>query len=140
MRLGPITIAAALLLSPQARAESVATIKDQINKLSIEQGVPPAFARAMIASESQYKPKAKRRNNYGLGQISCGTAHRIGFAGDCKRLFDVETNLHYSIAYMKQALVLANDDVCHAATLYNHGLDTKKTKGPFCKKVMRKME
>jgi soluble lytic murein transglycosylase-like protein len=126
-------------LSPQARADSVSPIKDLINKLSIEQGVPPAFARAMIASESQYKPKAKRRNNYGLGQISCGTAHRIGFAGDCKRLFDVETNLHYSIAYMKQALVLANDNLCHAATLYNHGLDTKKTTSLLCKKVMRKM-
>ena len=103
-----------------------------------EQQVPFSLAYAIIKVESTFDARAYSSGNYGLGQIRCGTARGLGFKGNCKLLFDPETNLTWSILYLKEALDRAKGDWCKAATLYNRGTHAKIGKNPsaYCRRVM----
>ena len=102
-----------------------------------QHSVPPSFAHGVIKTESGYNPKAKNGSSKGLGQIQCGTARGIGFVGSCDKLYDPSTNLDYSFKYLRMALDKANNNQCHAATLYNRGLGAKATNSSYCKKVLK---
>ena len=125
-----------LLSSPQVRADSIHT---EIDAKASALGVPLAFAHAVFKAESNYKPNAHKKGNYGLGQIRCVAAREQGYAGDCKQLMDPKTNIHYSLLIMKAALEQSHNDICHAATLYNHGFYTRKRNSRFCQKIKRLM-
>ena len=107
---------------------------DQLKILTIIQaekhGVPSDLALALVKVESGYNPKIRgSAGEYGLGQILCGTAKSMGYTGKCSGLLDPETNLTYSMIYLRRALD-------HAATLYNRGLDNKPKSSAYCKKVL----
>lgn len=72
-------------------------------------GVPFAWVKAIIATESSFNPQAYRAEpaindaSYGLMQILEGTARKIGFTGSRTDLYDPETNI------MLGAKLLATD-------------------------------
>lgn len=103
-----------------------------------ERQVPFSLAYAIIKVESNFDTRVYSSGNYGLGQIRCGTAKGLGFKGNCKLLFDPETNLSWSMLYLKEALDRAKGDWCKAATFYNRGTNAKVGKKPsaYCKRVM----
>jgi soluble lytic murein transglycosylase-like protein len=45
-----------------------------------------------------------RAGEWGLGQIKCPTARKVGFAGSCGQLADAAINLRYAMAYPRRAL------------------------------------
>ena len=125
-----------LLSSPQVRADS---IQQKINQAADTIDVPRAFAHAIFQTESHYNPKAHKKGNYGLGQIRCVAARELGYEGECSRLMALDTNIKYSLLIMKAALEQSHNDICHAATLYNHGFYTRKRNSRFCQKIKRLM-
>jgi soluble lytic murein transglycosylase-like protein len=89
-------------------------------------GVPVAFARAMIRKESRFNPRAMNAGNYGLMQIRLGTARAMGYRGGAAGLLDAETNLTYGMRYLGKAWKLAGGDVCGAVLRYQAGLDARR--------------
>lgn len=114
-------------------------IQNLVTKKAIEHSVPPRLAHAVVKVESRYIVTARNGSSIGLGQIQCRTAKGIGLSGDCKRLYDPETNLHYSFKYLKMALDRAQGNECHAATLYNRGLGNRPGPSGYCNKVYAAM-
>lgn len=99
--------------------------------------VPYQFAHSVVKTESRFVPHVIGKDGtYGLGQIKCGTAKGIGFKGECKKLLDPDTNLEYTMIYLRKALELSNGNECHAATLYNRGLMNKPKPSTYCRKVL----
>jgi len=116
------------------------SISELVNKKATEHKVPVAFAQALIKHESNYNPKARGlKGEYGLGQILCSTARGIGFRDKCDKLLDPETNLEYSMIYLRLALDKSGDDICFAATMYSAGLNHKPTKSRYCREILKKM-
>jgi soluble lytic murein transglycosylase-like protein len=113
-------------------------VYDQVSAAALAAGVPQILAHEIVNKESGYKPNSYYKGAYGLGQIKCNTAKQMGFKGDCKTLFDPDTNLKYSMLYLRKALERAAGDPCHAATLYNRGFSTTKTTSTYCKNITRK--
>lgn len=112
-------------------------IKKEVTQQALKFNVPAEFALAIIKVESGYNPKVRGvRGEIGLGQISCQTAKSLGFTGNCDRLYHTETNLEFTMKYLKMALDRSNGNQCHAATLYSSGLDRKPSSSEFCQKVM----
>lgn len=107
-----------------------------INKTAIANNIPVDFAHSVVFTESRYKPNAYNAGSYGLGQIKCSTAKGIGFTGSCNKLYDPETNLTFSFKYLRMALDRSNDDLCHAASLYQAGIDSRVKKSHYCKLVL----
>lgn len=87
-----------------------------------------AFAKAIIAHESQFNPRAfngtggdaARGGSYGLMQLSVLTSRAVGFAGAPDELLTPEVNIEYGVSYLadcyRQAATLAG-----AASAYNGG-------------------
>jgi soluble lytic murein transglycosylase-like protein len=115
-------------------------IPELVTKKATEYKIPVAFAQALIRTESNYKPHARgARGEYGLGQINCNTAKKIGFKQSCDRLLDPETNLEYSFKYLRMALDKSNNDLCGAATLYSTSVDRTPGKSSYCRLVLKRM-
>ena len=115
-------------------------IPELVTKKATEYKIPVAFAQALIKTESNYKPHARgARGEYGLGQINCNTAKKIGFNQSCDRLLDPETNLAYSFKYLKMALDKSNNDLCGAATLYSTSIERTPGKSAYCRLVLKRM-
>jgi soluble lytic murein transglycosylase-like protein len=102
-----------------------------------QHNVPVRLAHAIVEKESNFNPRAMAQGNYGLGQIRCGTARGMGFRGPCSNLLDPETNLDYSMRYLRSALDRSNGDWCKAATLYNRGTHTRPVRSAYCDRVLR---
>lgn len=105
-----------------------------------EHNVPNRLAQAVISVESGYRPNVISKGNYGLGQIKCGTARGVGFRGNCRDLLKPEINLEYTMKYLRQALDLANDDWCKAATVYNGGAMSTSRRSSYCRKVLARVD
>ena len=117
---------------------SKSNIHQKIEKAAKKYNVPYKLASSIINVESRYNPNAYGKGTYGLGQIKCNTAKSIGFVGNCKKLFEIDINLEYSMKYLGQALHIAKGNECYAATLYNRGLGNKPKSSTYCRKVLAK--
>ena len=116
------------------------TIIDLVNKKATEHSVPVALAQAIVKIESNYNPKVRGQlGEYGLGQIRCSTAKSMGFTGKCDSLLDPETNLEYSMLYIKLALDKSNNDVCGAANFYSSGIENFSKKTKYCREVLKQL-
>jgi len=59
----------------------------------------PAFYAEMQGIPLETEMEAQR-SSYGLMQIKCSTARYIGFSRPCQNLYNVSTNLAFSVKYM----------------------------------------
>lgn len=85
-------------------------------------GVPVSLARAVVRLESNYRPSAANRGNFGLMQIRLATARSMGYGGGAAGLLHAETNLTYGMRYLAQAWRMSGGDVCGAVMRYQSGL------------------
>lgn len=119
---------------------SAQEIPELVTKKATEYKIPVAFAQALIRTESNYKPHVRgARGEYGLGQINCNTAKKIGLKDSCDRLLNPETNLDYSFRYLRMALDKSKGDLCGAATLYSTSVDRAPGKSAYCRLVLKRM-
>ncbi len=115
-------------------------VHELVTKKAQENNVPVRLAHAIVRHESNYNPRVRgRQGEIGLGQIKCQTARGVGFTGNCSNLYDPETNLTYSMRYLREALNRTNNNECHAATLYNAGLGASPRSSAYCKKVTARL-
>lgn len=112
-----------LLVITPAQAED---IHSKVDHYANQYQIPAFLAHEIISKESRYNPTAHKKDFYGLGQIKCVTAKEIGLKGNCEQLFQIDTNLIYSMRYLRLALDKAKQDHCKAKQLYQKGLYTKK--------------
>lgn len=122
-------------------ADTVNTTSRIVARKATEHNIPVAFALGVVKVESDFDPNLRgTHGEYGLGQIKCGTARDVGFKDNCKKLLDTETNLEYSFRYLKLAIEKADGNLCHAATLYNAGLNAAPRNSHYCRMVLAAAE
>jgi soluble lytic murein transglycosylase-like protein len=120
------TIAACLVTLTLASAVGAETperarINDAVKRYAAQHGVPESLIHRVIKRESGYRPHAHNRLYYGLMQISYATAKSMGYKGDARGLFDIDTNLTYAVPYLANAWRLANGSEQRAVQLYASG-------------------
>jgi soluble lytic murein transglycosylase-like protein len=117
---------------PDIRPQMVQLVADKAQ----QHNVPLPLALGLIETESDFKPSAYSKGNWGLGQIKCGTARSMGMKGDCRQLLTPSVNLDYSFTYLRIALDVAKNDECVAANLYNGGIGkVLKKASRYCVKI-----
>jgi soluble lytic murein transglycosylase-like protein len=83
--------------------------------------VPEALVRRVIRRESNYRPEAYSKGNWGLMQIRHATARGMGYEGPARGLLDAETNLKYAVKYLRGAWLVAKGDMDRAVRFYASG-------------------
>lgn len=78
----------------------------------------PALLAALISVESRYNPRARSpKGAMGLTQLMPDTAQRYGV----RNAFDIKQNLHGGARYLRDLLVMFNDDMHLALAAFNAG-------------------
>ena len=83
--------------------------------------VPRALVHRQIIRESTHRPEARNGPYYGLMQILPATARSMGHHGSPKSLLDAETNLKYSVKYLRGAWLLSDGSYDEAVKWYSRG-------------------
>ena len=103
---------------PKGRNAHLALIRREAERYR----VPPELADAVAQIESSYNPQASGAlGEVGLMQIRPETAALLGYRGTASGLFEPETNVYYSVAYLAGAWRRANGDLCRALMKYRAG-------------------
>jgi soluble lytic murein transglycosylase-like protein len=125
-----------------ANADS-APIFALIDKHAAANGLPAAFARAVVRIESNLNPRVTgRAGEVGLMQIKFETARGIGYAGTREQLYDPDTNLQWGMKYLAMAWKLGGATPCGAVLRYQAGhAATRATAASnvYCSKVQKHM-
>jgi soluble lytic murein transglycosylase-like protein len=117
----PLAVAA-LLVSPDAKAQSRAHYESMIAAHAAANNVPEALVHRVIVRESKYHPHlVGRGGTIGLMQIKLATARGLGYTGTAAGLRDPDTNLAYGIKYLAGAYRAANSDHGRAVRYYASG-------------------
>lgn len=117
-----LAAAAALLFSPDAKAQSRATYERMVAVHAHANQVPEALVHRVIVRESKYHPDLiGRGGTIGLMQIKLATARGLGYKGDAEGLRDPETNLAYGVKYLAGAYRAAENNHDRAVHLYAAG-------------------
>jgi hypothetical protein len=113
---------AALLFSPEAKAQSRATYEKLVAVHARANQVPEALVHRVIVRESKYHPDLiGRGGTIGLMQIKLATARGLGYQGDADGLRDPETNLTYGVKYLAGAYRAAESNHDRTVHLYASG-------------------
>ena len=116
-------------------------IKILVDIIAERHNVPNDLAHAIVSLESRYNPNVTGKlGEIGLGQIRCSTARHEGFKGKCNELYKPEVNLEYSMAYLRYALDLTNNDICKAASFYSSGQLPKSNRTAYCKQMLTHLQ
>jgi len=92
-----------------------------INKYADLYEVPRPLVHRVVIRESTHRPWAINRPYYGLMQILPATARSMGFRGQPKDLLDAETNLKYSVKYLRGAWLISDNSYDNAVKWYSRG-------------------
>ena len=113
---------AALLLSPEANAQSRAQYESMVATHASANNVPEALVHRVIVRESKYHPNLiGRGGTIGLMQIKLATARGLGYTGDAAGLRNPDTNLAWGTKYLAGAYRAANGDHSRAVRYYASG-------------------
>ena len=113
---------AALLVSPDAMAQSRAQYDSMVASHARANNVPEALVHRVIVRESKYHANlVGRGGTIGLMQIKLPTARGLGYTGDAAGLRDPDTNLAWGIKYLAGAYRAANSDHGRAMRYYASG-------------------
>ena len=112
----------ALLVSPDAMAQSRAQYESMVASHARANNVPEALVHRVIVRESKYHAGlVGRGGTIGLMQIKLATARGLGYTGDAQGLRDPDTNLAYGVKYLAGAYRAANGDHARAMHYYASG-------------------
>ena len=113
---------AALLLSPEANAQSRAQYESMVATHASANNVPEALVHRVIVRESKNHPNlVGRGGTIGLMQIKLGTARGLGYTGDAAGLRNPDTNLAWGTKYLAGAYRAAHGDHSRAVRYYASG-------------------
>lgn len=104
------------------KAAASSSVDERIAYHAGKHGVPVPLARAVVRLESNFRPGAANRGNYGLMQIRLGTARSLGYGGSAGGLLNADTNLTYGMKYLAQAYRLSGGETCGTIMRYQSGL------------------
>lgn len=96
-------------------------LRDLINRYADGYQVPRPLVHKVIQRESDYRPAARNGPYYGLMQILPATARGMGFQGSDTDLLDAETNLRWSVKYLRGAWMVSDGDMDSAVMWYARG-------------------
>jgi soluble lytic murein transglycosylase-like protein len=114
--------AVALLVSPEAMAQSRAQYDSMVASHARANNVPEALVHRVIVRESKYHAGlVGRGGTIGLMQIKLPTARSLGYTGDATGLRDPDTNLAWGVKYLAGAYRAANGDHSRAVRYYASG-------------------
>ena len=112
----------ALLVSPDAMAQSRAQYDSMVASHARANNVPEVLVHRVIVRESKYHPGlVGRGGTIGLMQIKLPTARGLGYTGDAAGLRDPDTNLAWGVKYLAGAYRAANGDHGRAVRYYASG-------------------
>ena len=118
----PLAAIAAMVLSPEANAQSRAQYESMVATHASANNVPEALVHRVIVRESKYHPHlVGRGGTIGLMQIKLPTARGLGYTGDAAGLRDPNTNLAWGTKYLAGAYRAANGDHSRAVRYYASG-------------------
>ena len=127
-------------LNSTGYAQNKSSIIELVSKKATEHNVPVALAQAVISLESNYNTHVTGvRGEYGLGQIRCSTAKSLGMVGKCDKLNDPETNLEYSMSYLKEGIDISNGDIRMAVNYYASGKAGISKNTRYYKEIMKRL-
>ena len=113
---------AAMVLSPEAKAQSRAQYESMVASHASANNVPEALVHRVIVRESKYHPNlVGRGGTIGLMQIKLATARGLGYTGDAAGLRNPDTNLAWGTKYLAGAYRAANGDHSRAVRYYASG-------------------
>ena len=92
-----------------------------INRYAALYDVPPELVHRVVIRESRHRPGARNGPYYGLMQILPQTARTMGHRGPAGELLDAETNLKYSVKYLRGAWLLSDGSYDRAVHWYSRG-------------------
>ena len=108
-------------LEPQAatgQGQKSADLKTIVNAASTRSQVDADFIASVIRAESGNNPHAiSRKGAQGLMQLMPGTATKLGV----KNTFDPAENVDGGVRYLRELLLLYNNDMVKALAAYNAG-------------------
>lgn len=96
-------------------------LRKKINYWSDHYEVPRSLVHRLAVRESTHRPTAVNRPYYGLLQILPATARSMGFRGKPQDLLDADTNLEFSVKYLRGAWLLADGSEDTAVKHYSRG-------------------
>jgi soluble lytic murein transglycosylase-like protein len=108
-------------VSPPLYPNETPQLRQSINHWADHYEVPRALVHRLAIRESTHRPKAINRPYYGLLQILPATARSMGFSGAPKDLLDADTNLEYSVKYLRGAWLLSDGSFDTAVKHYSRG-------------------
>ncbi|WP_083100663.1 lytic transglycosylase domain-containing protein [Pseudophaeobacter leonis] len=96
-------------------------LRKTINRWSDYYEVPRPLVHRLAVRESTHRPTAVNRPYYGILQILPATARSMGFTGAPHDLLDADTNLEYSVKYLRGAWLLSDGSYDTAVKHYSRG-------------------
>lgn len=114
-------IALAFAAEPEPRRGGSSDVNGLISKYADYYGIPESLVHRVVKRESGYNPRARNGPYLGLMQISHATARSMGYKGDASGLLDAETNLKYSVKYLKGAYIVGGYSQDAAVRNYSRG-------------------
>jgi soluble lytic murein transglycosylase-like protein len=122
--LAPLALAACGRSDPPSRRGAPAD-RAEVNRLIAHYAryydVPEDLVHRMVQIESGYNPAARNGPYYGLMQILPQTARTMGFRGSPQDLLDADTNLRYSVKYLRGAWLVSRGNRNAAVMWYQRG-------------------
>ena len=92
-----------------------------IEESARQNGLPTDLVQRVVVRESRHLPTARNGPYYGLMQILPQTARTMGYRGSPEGLLDAETNLRYSVKYLRGAWLVSGGDHDEAVGWYARG-------------------
>ncbi|WP_027259126.1 lytic transglycosylase domain-containing protein [Leisingera aquimarina] len=96
-------------------------LRQKINYWADHYEVPRSLVHRLAVRESTHRPHAVNRPYYGLLQILPATARSMGFRGKPKDLLDADTNLQFSVKYLRGAWLISDGSQDQAVKHYSRG-------------------
>lgn len=96
-------------------------LRQSINYWADHYEVPRALVHRLAVRESTHRPWAVNQPYYGLLQILPATARSMGFQGTPQDLLDADTNLEFSVKYLRGAWLLSDGSFDTAVKHYSRG-------------------
>jgi soluble lytic murein transglycosylase-like protein len=139
----PAPAAIPTAVTAPAPATANGNIVALIDRYAAANGIPAAFARAIVRIESNFNPRATgSQGEVGLMQIKFQTARGIGFTGTRDQLYDPATNLEWGMKYLAMSWKLGGNTPCGAVMKYQGGHGTTRpsaASNAYCAKVRAHM-
>ncbi len=108
-------------IAPPLYPNETPELRQSINYWADYYEVPRPLVHRLAIRESTHRPWAVNRPYYGLLQILPATARSMGFSGKPEDLLDADTNLEFSVKYLRGAWLLSEGDYDTAVKHYSRG-------------------